>query len=57
MNISKKYTDLHADYADVIYQAMEKAVADGTPVNAPLWWIDPTDHEALEIWDGKEHSW
>uniref|UniRef100_A0A2A4JLH7 Glycoside hydrolase family 31 N-terminal domain-containing protein n=1 Tax=Heliothis virescens TaxID=7102 RepID=A0A2A4JLH7_HELVI len=49
--ISKKYTDLHAQYADVIFHAMETAVADGTPVNAPLWWIAPTDGEAFHIWD------
>ncbi|KAJ8714336.1 hypothetical protein PYW07_002561 [Mythimna separata] len=51
VNISKKYTDLHAEYADVIFHAMEHAVSDGTPVNTPLWWIDPTDEEALTIWD------
>ncbi|XP_022824737.1 uncharacterized family 31 glucosidase KIAA1161-like [Spodoptera litura] len=51
VQISKKYTDLHAEYADVIFDAMEAAVADGTPVNTPLWWIAPNDEEALVIWD------
>ncbi|XP_021194261.3 myogenesis-regulating glycosidase [Helicoverpa armigera] len=51
VTISKKYTDLHAQYADVIFHAMETAVADGTPVNAPLWWIAPNDAEAFVIWD------
>lgn len=55
MQISKKYTELHAEYADVIFDAMEAAVADGTPVNTPLWWIAPNDEEALVIWDGKIH--
>ncbi|CAB3244188.1 unnamed protein product [Arctia plantaginis] len=51
VEISRKYVDLHAEYADVIIKAMEKAVSDGTPVNAPLWWLDPTDEDALVIWD------
>ncbi|CAH0725126.1 unnamed protein product, partial [Brenthis ino] len=49
--ISKKYTDLHAQHADYIYEAMRLSSEDGTPVNAPLWWLDPTDEEALSIWD------
>ncbi|XP_059062093.1 myogenesis-regulating glycosidase-like, partial [Achroia grisella] len=51
IEISKKYTDLHAEYADVIYEAIEASVANGTPVNGPVWWLDPTDEEALLIWD------
>ncbi|XP_047532871.1 myogenesis-regulating glycosidase-like [Vanessa atalanta] len=51
VTISKKYTDLHAAYAQDIYDAMQASVDNGTPVNAPLWWIDPTDQEALRIWD------
>ncbi|XP_004925058.2 myogenesis-regulating glycosidase isoform X1 [Bombyx mori] len=49
--ISRKYTDLHAAYADEIYAIMEASVKEGKPVNAPLWWIDPNDEEALVIWD------
>ncbi|XP_046966594.1 myogenesis-regulating glycosidase-like [Vanessa cardui] len=49
--ISKKYTDLHAAHAQDIYDAMQASVDNGSPVNAPLWWIDPTDQEALRIWD------
>ncbi|XP_045501448.1 myogenesis-regulating glycosidase-like [Colias croceus] len=51
IEISKKYTDLHAEYADQIYAAMHASVHDGSPVNPPLWWIDPTDPEALVIAD------
>ncbi|XP_013183848.2 myogenesis-regulating glycosidase [Amyelois transitella] len=51
VEISKKYTDLHAQYADYIYETMQASVEHGTPVNAPLWWIDPQDEEALVIWD------
>ncbi|KPJ04462.1 putative family 31 glucosidase KIAA1161 [Papilio xuthus] len=51
VEISKKYTELHAEYGDEIYAAMQAAVESGRPVNAPLWWIDPTDEDALNIWD------
>ncbi|XP_023942929.2 myogenesis-regulating glycosidase-like [Bicyclus anynana] len=51
VEISKKFTELHAEYAEVIYAAMQAAVDDGSPVNPPLWWLDPSDQEALTIWD------
>ncbi|CAH2049633.1 unnamed protein product, partial [Iphiclides podalirius] len=53
VEISKKYTELHAAYADYIYAAMQASVDEGKPVNAPLWWLDPNDQETLTIWDGK----
>ncbi|KOB70265.1 Glycosyl hydrolase family 31 protein [Operophtera brumata] len=51
VEISRKYTELHAAYADEIYAAMEASVKDGSPVIAPLWWLDPHDNETLLIWD------
>ncbi|XP_028171145.1 myogenesis-regulating glycosidase-like [Ostrinia furnacalis] len=51
VEISKKYTDLHAAYAENIYAAMEASVNHGTPVNGPLWWIAPDDEKTLVIWD------
>ncbi|XP_063539892.1 myogenesis-regulating glycosidase-like [Cydia strobilella] len=51
VEICRKYTQLHADYADEIVAAMEASVKDGTPVNAPIWWLDPTDETALATWD------
>ncbi|XP_049871916.1 myogenesis-regulating glycosidase-like [Pectinophora gossypiella] len=51
VEISKKYADLHAAYAHDIWAAMEASVEEGAPVTAPLWWLDPTDDEALIIWD------
>ncbi|XP_034833635.1 myogenesis-regulating glycosidase-like [Maniola hyperantus] len=51
VEISKKFTDLHAEYAEVIYAAMQASVDNGSPVNSPLWWLDPTDEVALTIWD------
>lgn len=32
---------------------MKNTVATGSPINAPVWWIDPTDSEAHAIADGK----
>ncbi|XP_066252568.1 myogenesis-regulating glycosidase-like [Euwallacea similis] len=46
-DIVKKYIDLHEQYAPNILKAMDKSIEDGTPVNAPIWWIDPTDATAL----------
>ena len=48
MRIAKKFNDLHAQYADKIIAAMKKNVADGSPVNPPIWWIDPLDKDALK---------
>lgn len=47
VTISKKFNALHEQYADVIVAAMRKNIADGTPVNPPIWWLDPTDKKAL----------
>lgn len=45
--ISKKFNALHEQYTNVIVAAMKKNIADGTPVNPPIWWLDPTDKKAL----------
>lgn len=44
---------MHADHTPVILKAMQQAVADGTLVNPPIWWVDPTNKEAHKINDGK----
>ncbi|XP_066146993.1 myogenesis-regulating glycosidase [Euwallacea fornicatus] len=46
-DIIKKYVDLHKQYAPNILKAMNRSIEEGTPVNAPIWWIDPTDATAL----------
>ncbi|XP_059062090.1 myogenesis-regulating glycosidase-like [Achroia grisella] len=51
IEISKKFIQLHEQYADEIMRACEKAVSSGAPVNAPLWWIAPDDVTAHDIWD------
>lgn len=52
MKITKKYIDLHASYAEKIHGLMVKATLDGTPVNLPLWWIDPLDEISHVIGSG-----
>ncbi|KPJ04460.1 putative family 31 glucosidase KIAA1161 [Papilio xuthus] len=51
VEICRQYTQLHAEFADEIAAAMEEAVSSGTPVNPPVWWLDPTDQVALAVWD------
>ncbi|GJQ75090.1 hypothetical protein Trydic_g9703 [Trypoxylus dichotomus] len=48
IEISKKFVELHTKYADKIIAAMNKSVSDGYPVNPPVWWVDPTNPEALK---------
>ncbi|XP_072745588.1 myogenesis-regulating glycosidase-like [Anoplolepis gracilipes] len=49
--ICKKYTDLHADQTSEILNAMQQAITNGTPINPPIWWVDPTNKEAHKIND------
>ncbi|XP_069697297.1 myogenesis-regulating glycosidase-like [Periplaneta americana] len=49
VEICRKYTDLHAQYADKMIELAAKATADGSPINPPIWWLDPTDETALAM--------
>ncbi|XP_049791625.1 myogenesis-regulating glycosidase-like [Schistocerca nitens] len=49
VELSRQLADLHARYAPRIVELMRKAVQDGSPVNPPIWWVDPTDDTALGI--------
>lgn len=53
VQIAKKFTTLHFQYSDKIIKLAKMKVADGTPINLPLWWLDPSDEEALRIDSGK----
>lgn len=53
IEISRAFTKLHADYTNVIMEAMNNAVKTGEPVNPPIWWADPEDRTAQAINDGK----
>lgn len=48
MAIARKFNDLHAKYSDIIIKVMKRSAEDGSPVNAPIWWLAPKDERALE---------
>jgi alpha-glucosidase (family GH31 glycosyl hydrolase) len=56
VQIAKKFTTLHYQYSDKIIQLARQKVEDGTPINLPLWWLDPTDAEALRIDSGESYE-
>jgi len=56
VEIAKKFTTLHYQYSDKIIELARKKVADGTPINLPLWWLDPIDEEALRIDSGESYE-
>ncbi|XP_047004539.1 myogenesis-regulating glycosidase-like [Schistocerca americana] len=49
LEICRNLTDLHTQYAPRMLELMQKAVEDGTPVNLPIWWFEPTDSTAQTI--------
>ncbi|XP_011868146.1 PREDICTED: uncharacterized family 31 glucosidase KIAA1161 isoform X7 [Vollenhovia emeryi] len=51
IEICRMYTKMHADHKVIIVKAMTQAIENGTPVNPPIWWIDPTNSEAHKIND------
>uniref|UniRef100_A0A1I8MXX3 Glycosyl hydrolase n=1 Tax=Musca domestica TaxID=7370 RepID=A0A1I8MXX3_MUSDO len=51
IEISKKFTKLHADYTPQIMERFKLAASTGEPVNPPLWWVDPEDKTAQGICD------
>ncbi|KAH8311742.1 hypothetical protein KR044_007798 [Drosophila immigrans] len=51
IEISKTFTKLHADYTPYIMKLFKRATVTGEPVNAPLWWIAPSDAVAQGIYD------
>lgn len=53
IEISKTFTEMHAEHTKTILTAFKKLVVFGEPVNAPIWWLDPYDEVALGINDGK----
>lgn len=52
-SISMKFVELHDKYTNVIIAAMNESISKGYPVNAPIWWIDPANPDALANDDGK----
>lgn len=54
--ITKRFIDLHAQYAEDIIAVMKEHVKTGAPVNRPLWWNAPTDEVALTCDDGNYYE-
>lgn len=46
--------DLRSKHTETIVKLMRNTVGNGSPVNPPVWWIDPTNPEAHSIADGME---
>lgn len=53
IEISQKYTKLHAELTPKIVALMKRAVETGEPINPPIWWVDPLNAQAHKIYDGK----
>uniref|UniRef100_A0A182PF15 Uncharacterized protein n=1 Tax=Anopheles epiroticus TaxID=199890 RepID=A0A182PF15_9DIPT len=51
VQIALAMTELHRRMAPAVMERFALAVSDGLPVNPPLWWIDPTDQTAQQIYD------
>ncbi|XP_012285378.1 myogenesis-regulating glycosidase [Orussus abietinus] len=51
VQISKKFTDLHAMVTPTILRLMNAAVQTGAPLNPPIWWVDPTNRIAHKVND------
>ena len=51
MKITRDVLNLRFAFKEKILRAAEQTVIDGTPVNRPLWWIDPTDQVTYTIDD------
>lgn len=53
VDICRYYTAIHSLYAKFIVQRFDTAIYRGSPVNPPIWWVDPDDRVAQQINDGR----
>uniref|UniRef100_A0A182KB80 Uncharacterized protein n=1 Tax=Anopheles christyi TaxID=43041 RepID=A0A182KB80_9DIPT len=51
VQIALAMTELHRQVAPTIMERFALAVSVGLPVNPPLWWLDPSDVTAQQIYD------
>lgn len=56
IEISHKYLKLHDEISDYIIERFNLVIKNGEPVNPPIWWLDPTDLVARQIYDGKKSN-
>lgn len=51
MGVVKEVLALREEFRPQLLAAAAQAVKDGSPINRPLWWVDPTDANTLTIDD------
>ena len=44
--------NLRNQYSSLIVDLAREAVSTGEPIIRPIWWIDPSDEEAMKIDSG-----
>ena len=49
----KAAVDLRIAYAEEIVAVAQQTLVDGSPMNRPMWWVDPTDPQTFTINDRK----
>ncbi|KAK6175698.1 hypothetical protein SNE40_014099 [Patella caerulea] len=49
VDLCKKYTQLHEEYAPLMIKLAKQSIGSGDPIIRPLWWISPNDQTALTI--------
>lgn len=47
-SISRKYIELHKIFAPEIIRIMKESIEYGYMVNGPMWWIDPSNPDAMD---------
>ena len=52
--VVKAAVELRIAYADEIVAAANQTLVDGSPINRPMWWVDPTDPVTFSISDRKK---
>lgn len=56
MQICKDVLAQREKYRDEILAAAKQTVEDGSPINRPIWWVDPRDPETFAIDNGKNEA-
>ena len=52
IDIALRMIDLRHQYSSWIVDLAKEAVSTGEPIIRPIWWIDPSDDEAMKIDSG-----
>ncbi|KAL5234234.1 hypothetical protein ACI65C_001644 [Semiaphis heraclei] len=51
VDVCRNLMNIRANYTDTIIKLMRRSVSEGSPLNPPVWWIDPTDPVSQTIAD------